>query len=225
MNYFRPDFGGATLQDLAAFGGASGSPVNCIYDFRDLNLEPATSIWRPAATNLPTDNRTVAGLIAGGNIIIEDVDGATVGEGSRADAANDCGACPNGPSGHWPGHIDVNVDNWVVLTETTGDLLVGLVQLRGGDVALTASDASILDALNDLASDVTGVRITLKAPGGIGTFMNRLEFNWSVPTAALLRATVDGVTWYTFSYHGTTGAILDAGVIHLRYVGAPGIVE
>ena len=67
---------------------------------------------------------------------------------------------------------------------------------------------------------MTGVNITLQAPGGIGTFSNRLEFNWSNRTGCdppASSATVDGITWYTFSYQGTTGAILDAGTIHLRY--------
>ncbi len=218
-NFFRPDSnGGAT-------GGATVTPVNCIYDFRNLNLETSDlDLETGGNLNLPTDNRTVAGLIAGGNIIIEDVDGAKVGGVAGLTPSTIAVRSRTDLLGTG-GHIDVNVDNWVVLTETTGDLLVGLVQSRGGDVALTASDASILDALNDLASDVTGVRITLKAPGGTGTFMNRLEFNWSVPTTALLRATADGVSWITFRYHGTIGAILDAGLIHLRYVGAPGIVE
>ncbi len=219
LNFFRPDSnGGAT-------GGVTDTPVNCIYDFRDLNLETSDlDLETGGNLNLPIDNRTAAGLIAGGNIIIEDMDGATVGGVAGLTPTTIAVRARTDLLGTG-GHIDVNVDNWVVLTETTGDLLVGLVQSRGGDVALTASDASILDALNDLASDVTGVRITLKAPGGIGTFMNRLEFNWSVPTTALLRATVDGVSWITFRYHGTIGAILDAGLIHLRYVGAPGIVE
>ncbi len=194
VNFFRPDSsGGAT-------GGTTATPVNCIYAFRDLDLE--------------TGERTVAGLIAGttdGNIIINDAEGAGVEQPTIAvlGLTDLLGT----------GYIDVNVDNWVNLTEVTGDLRVGLVRSRGNDVTLTASDGSIVDACNDLASDVTGVNITLTAlRGGIGTFMNRLEFNWSNRTVGLhlLQATVYGAT-YTFRYTGTTGAILDAGVVHLRY--------
>lgn len=193
-------------RDLAVYGGTTIAPRNCIYDFRDIN--PATG-----------DRTTVAGLIAGtGNIIIKDVEGATTGEGLATPTVAVLGLTDLLGTGH----IDVNVDNWVDLTEITGALRVGLIYSRGADVTLLASAGSILDALNDAASDVTGVNITLTAlPGGIGTFMNRLEFSWSNPTAGLshlLRATVDKVTWYTFTYAGQTGAILDAGTIHLRYV-------
>ena len=229
-NYFRPDgSGSAPSQDLAPFGGTTCTLRNCIYDFRDLNLATGSlDLETGGNLNLPTDNRTVAGLIAGGNIIINDVEGArdttlvprvagltlpTIAVRARTDLP-----------GTGTGYIDVNVDNWIVLTETTGDLRAGLIQSRGSDIFLTASDARILDACNDPASDVTGVNITLRAPGGIGSFLNRVEFNWSV-TGGSLRATANGVTWYTFSYYGTTGAILDAGTIHLRYVGAPGIVQ
>ncbi len=200
---FWEDDGPVQAKDVGAFGG-NAVDRNCIYAFRD--LDPATG------------ERTVAGLIAGttnGNIIINDAEGAGVQQPTIAvlGLTDLLGT----------GHIDVNVDNWVDLTEITGDLRVGLIQSRGDDVTLTASDGSIVDALNDLASDVTGVNITLTAlRGGIGTFANRLEFNWSNRTVGshLLQATVAGAT-YTFRYAGTTGAILDAGVVHLRYIGAP----
>lgn len=210
LHYFRPDTGVGKSKNLAAFGGRFSLPINGVYDFR--NLDPATG------------DRNVAGLVAGtGNIIVEDMDGATTSGIAGLTETTIAVRALTDLLG--TGHIYINVDNWVNLTETTGDLRVDLVQSRGGDVTLTASDASIVDACNDLASDVTGVNITLTAPGGIGTFMNRVEFNWSDPAVGLLRATVNSVTWYSFIYHGTTGAILDAGVIHLRYFGAPGIVE
>ncbi|MCL5281661.1 MAG: hypothetical protein M1376_17320 [Planctomycetes bacterium] len=218
---FWYDEGAAQAKDLAVFGGTA-TLRNCIYDFRD--LDPATGA------------RTVAGLTAGGNIIIEDMDGATISGVAGLTPATIAVRALTDLQG--TGYIDVNVDNWIDLTETAGDLRVGLIQSRGGvegaDVTLTANNGSILDALDDLASDVTGFNITLTALlGGIGDVMNPLEFNWSNPTVfygsdpalGLLHATVNGGAWYEFSYHGTTGALLDGRKIHLCYVGAPGIVE
>lgn len=211
VNFFRPDSGSATSKDLAAFGGTTSTFVNCIYDFRDINRQTG-------------DRTSVAGLIAGtttGNIIINDAEGVQNAASLEAPTV----AVRGLTNLLGTGHIDVNVDGWVDLTETIGNLRVGLICSRGDDVTLTTSDALIVDALTDLGSDVRGVNITLRGlRGGIGTFMDRLEFSWSNPTDGLLhllQATLDEVRWYTFSYDGTSGAILDADGIHLRYIGVP----
>ena len=212
--HFWRDDGTAQAKDLAVFGGTA-TLRNCTYDFRD--LDPATG------------ERTEAGLIAGtnGNIIINDAEGTGVGLPTVAVLG-----LTDLPDATATGHIDVNVDGSVDLSEVAGDLRVGLIQSRGGDVTLDASAGSIVDATTgdgatkpagDSAADVIGVNITLTALSGIGTFANRVEFSWSNPTTGLshrLEATVGSIV-FTFTYAGPSGAILDAGVIHLRYIGTP----
>jgi hypothetical protein len=127
-----------------------------VYDFRDLDS---------------TGNRTVAGLIAGntnGNIII------TAKNSQPADIqVSVLGITDILGSGH----IDVLTNGFITLTEQFGDMRVGEIHSTADDVTLTAP-ASIVDALDDTAADVTGVNITLTAlAGGIGSADNFLETN------------------------------------------------
>jgi hypothetical protein len=75
------------------------------------------------------------------------------------------------------GNIDIftsegNID----VTETTGDMRLGLIQTDNGDVNVTSTNGSIVDALNDAAADVVGNNVTLSAPNGsIGADGNPIE--------------------------------------------------
>ena len=92
--------------------------------------------------------------------------------------------CLDADAGTICGWLDVNVDGDVTLKEVVGDLRVGLVRSRTGNVVLTAA-GSILDAdpADDDSSaldpqDVEGVNIDLKAlHGDVGTPDDFLETN------------------------------------------------
>ncbi|MCF2147132.1 DUF4347 domain-containing protein [Desmonostoc muscorum LEGE 12446] len=87
------------------------------------------------------------------------------------------------------GSVSVETDGSINLSEKTGDFRAGLVKSYFNNVTLTAPD-SIVDALNDAASDVTGVNITLTSQtGGIGSSSNFLEIDSSNPNRGALKAT------------------------------------
>ena len=82
------------------------------------------------------------------------------------------------------GRINVQTNGNIVLTETDGDMRIGAITSTAADVTLVAP-ASIVDALNDPASDVNGSKVTLTAQTGtIGSRDNHLEIN-----SDLLKAT------------------------------------
>ncbi len=90
------------------------------------------------------------------------------------------------------GHIDVTSNGDIALTESTGDLRVGLITSTGGNVTLTAA-GSIVDAESDPASDINAFSIFLSAlTGGIGSLLDELEINTSSLSSALLTATAAG---------------------------------
>ncbi len=85
------------------------------------------------------------------------------------------------------GNIDVDFNGDVTLTESEDDLRVGLVSTEG-DVSLTATDGSIIDAPDDndgsdtdsgdTAADVIADNFFFSAPsGGIGSEANVLEID------------------------------------------------
>lgn len=86
------------------------------------------------------------------------------------------------------GHIDVDTNGAVELIEVAGDMRLGLIRSRGGDVTLR-SGGSIVDApagspadplTGDDESDVTGVNVTLVAAGGsIGSVANFIDVDTS----------------------------------------------
>src|SRR5262249_18407118 len=134
VSKFRPDPDGVTVSnDLAAFGGSTATPVNSVYDFRDLAGDRT---------------RTVAGLIARkttGNIVINDVQGAADGTVNGVAGIDAPTVGVLGLSNLLgTGDVDINVDGSIDLGETTGDLRVGLIRSRGADVKLTALDSSIV---------------------------------------------------------------------------------
>ncbi|MBD2412394.1 hypothetical protein FACHB389_10860 [Nostoc calcicola FACHB-389] len=162
-NFFRPDAGARKDQDVGVFATIP-SAINSTYRFatRDANGNP---------TNDPS-------IVAGGNIVVKKAAAAT----TRINILGITDLLGNG-------RVDFETNGSVNITEKTGDLRVGSIVSFDDDVTLTAL-GSIVDALNDAASDVTGENITLTAQtGGIGSSSNFLEIDSSNPNAGALNAT------------------------------------
>ena len=165
---FRPDTASAgSALDVGYFGNADTAVgIKATYNF----------VNRPGGT---------AGLVAAGsgNIVVVAKNPAPSALQVNVTGITDI-------LGAGSGHIDVLTNGFVTLTEQAGDMRVGSITSNANDVTLTAP-ASIVDALDDTAADVTGVNITLKAvAGGIGSAgsggrINFLEIN--------LLDSVDGV--------------------------------
>ena len=147
--------------------------------------------------------RSAAGLVAGGNIIVN-----ADTKGSLTPAKIDIVGLTDILAS---GHIDVDTDGSVILTEITGDLRVGTITSEFSDVTLTAPDGSIIDAVNDAndavaytgtIGDVNGNNITMTSiPGTIGTASDPLEINSSYSATGDLTATaLQGV--YIVETHG-----------------------
>jgi hypothetical protein len=86
------------------------------------------------------------------------------------------------------GRIFANTNGNITLSETVGDMRVGLIVSTAGDVSLT-SPASIVDAFNDPVADAYGNNITLSAPSGsIGSTDNPFDINSATPGFGVLNA-------------------------------------
>lgn len=108
-----------------------------------------------------------------------------------------------------PGRLDATAQLAAVITETTGDLQVGLVRSVTDDVYLVA-DGSILDVDHDAASDVDGNDLNLTSlHGSVGLVTDDLEVdtNYSA-SGSLLNATA-----YENVYLTETHAALNAGQV------------
>jgi Ca2+-binding RTX toxin-like protein len=89
-----------------------------------------------------------------------------------------------------PGIIAARAFGSIYLTETLGDMRVEQVASTDADVTLTASVASILDALDDPQPEAVASNLRLEAPnGGIGTGVNVFEVDTSNPRRGVLNAT------------------------------------
>lgn len=87
----------------------------------------------------------------------------------------------------------------VFIVETAGNMNLGAVSSTGGNVSLTATAGSILDAASDPDADVVGNSITLIANNAtntpaptIGTTTDSLELNSAVAAPGVVRATARG---------------------------------
>ena len=87
----------------------------------------------------------------------------------------------------------------VFIVETAGNMNLGAVSSSGGNVSLTATAGSILDAASDPEADVVGNSITLIANNAtnnpaptIGTTTDSLELNSAVAAPGSVRATARG---------------------------------
>ncbi len=86
------------------------------------------------------------------------------------------------------GRIFAITNGNVVLSETVGDMRVGLIESTAGNVTLN-SNANIVDAFDDPVADVYGISITLSAPSGsIGSTDNALDVNTATPSFGVLNA-------------------------------------
>lgn len=88
------------------------------------------------------------------------------------------------------GHLDVDTNGTITLTETNGDLRVGIIRSTAADVDLS-SQAAIVDAFDDSDSNILGRNITLTAGTDIGSAGNYLDIDSSSPSDGVLNATAD----------------------------------
>ncbi|MCI0363313.1 MAG: hypothetical protein L0219_05485, partial [Phycisphaerales bacterium] len=87
------------------------------------------------------------------------------------------------------GRVDATSNGDIALTETIGDMRIGLVTSTAGNVSLTAA-GSVVDADSDPGADIDAFSIFLAAlTGSIGSLVNELEINTSPLAGALLTAT------------------------------------
>ena len=159
---FRPDTAtaGAAI-DVGYFGRSEGAlAIKATYHF----LDPASG---------------GAGLVAAGSgsIVVTAKNAAPSALQVNVTGVTDI-------VGAGSGHVDVLTNGFVTLSEQAGDLRVGSITSTSNDVTLTAP-ASIVDALDDTAADVTGVNITLRAvAGGIGSVGGGTRSTSSRPTCS-----------------------------------------
>jgi hypothetical protein len=214
--HFLPD-GTPLSLDTAAYPGA-GTPIDSLYRFEQRQARPGGSLLNYAGTTVEYrgfDPAALAvlgapvsfggngatGLLAGDDIIVKDVQGAADNTINGAAGVATPRIMILGFTDLLDiGQINVNVDGSVDLTENAGDLRVGLVRSRAGDVTLTSLDASIVDAASgngavpagDAAADVVGINITLLATkGGIGSAANFLEIDSSNLDGAVSNGVLD----------------------------------
>ncbi|HEU4613600.1 MAG TPA: hypothetical protein VFS15_16025, partial [Kofleriaceae bacterium] len=84
-----------------------------------------------------------------------------------------------------PGTVNALALASVFMIETTGSMRIDVVRSKQSNVWLQAADGSLLDANNDLNTNVTGIDINLEALGGdIGAVGNALEIDSSDDTGS-----------------------------------------
>ncbi len=94
------------------------------------------------------------------------------------------------------GLVSATARDDINLTEDAGDLNIGKIVSKTGDVCLTTNRGSILDGNNDTGVDVQGVNITLVAhQGDIGSPTNYLDVDSGNPQPGMVTATADGGIW------------------------------
>ena len=92
------------------------------------------------------------------------------------------------------GLVTATAMNGIFLTEVDGNLNVGKVSSKTGDVCLTTIRGSIVDGNNDAAVDIEGVNITLIANNGdVGEKTDPLDLDSSNPTPGVVKATGNNV--------------------------------
>ncbi|MES9844904.1 MAG: hypothetical protein ABW131_09690 [Candidatus Sedimenticola sp. 6PFRAG5] len=116
----------------------------------------------------------VFGLMeTGGNISVSAADpGPAAGRINITGSTNTLGT----------GHIDINTNGRIILTEILGDMRVGNIQSQDDDVTLSAT-GSIIDAEDDPAADVSGNRLNLVSLSSIGAPLNELDIDSQLLTA------------------------------------------
>ena len=158
--------GSAQNLEGAAFGTGTDL-IHTVYDFRSLDTD---------------GNRTLLGLIAGGDIVVEAaLPDADVTTDARIDVIGITDT-------ELDGHVDVLTNGTIEITEDAGDLQVGRVRSTQHDVTLWSPER-ILDwydpsdtTASDFGADVEGVDITMTAGtegvhGGIGLPTDFLEID------------------------------------------------
>ena len=86
------------------------------------------------------------------------------------------------------GKVTASAAQSVHMIETAGDLNVATITSTGADVNLVTSAGSILDAEDDVTSDVTGINLTLTSSSGIGISANPLDIDSSNPMLGMVTA-------------------------------------
>ena len=176
--YFNPDADPGLPLDVGVFADPNqATPIPGIFDFRGLD---------------PQQNRTVPGLVAGGNIIVKAANPATNDPTKLIDVIGITDL-----QGASPTHLDAVTSGNITLTEAAGPLRVGTVFATMGDIKLTAPDAP---APGEDVQVLDGGQIS--SPGGV------VGPNDNTPALAPTAAPTDG---------GITGGSLAAGTYYAFY--------
>ena len=156
--HFRPDDPTPQDFDPTVFPDPDAvAPVQTNFDFRALD---------------GTSNRTLNAVVGAGDIRI-----AAAQAGATDTQINLFGIGDLQGSGA----IDLLTNGAIQWQESVGNLRAGDIRSTANDVALTAA-GSIVDALGDAGSDVTGVSLSLTASSGtVGTSSKDLDIDSSSP--------------------------------------------
>lgn len=170
---------GADDTDPAAWDPGRGGVLDPTTTVRDTVVDTVVDVVRR------TTGPSSAGLTAGGSISIKDEEATA--DPLAADRVlpgllGVTGQIKLGPGGR----LDVGVDGTIDLRADTGDLVLGLVRSRTGDVMLSAQN-SITDVGRMGAAAVRAVSVLLEA-ATIGTAGNLLEVDLSDTAAGTLTA-------------------------------------
>ena len=204
---------------------------------RDTDALPPTFTTTDAyAINLVRDPMPAEtpGLVAGRHIWVDDVAGHSTSAGFAADSGSTTTIAVTAytdlrdvvaTGGFGTGWINVNVDGDVWVKEISGDMRIGLIRSRLGNVELTVPLGSMLDAdpadcpggnrascAGTDPADVAGVNITLHALAGrIGTPDNFLEIDLvdDAATLGVLNADATNVNGDSGIYLDETGNLVD----------------
>ena len=183
-NRYTPDDATTINYPLGVFG-TGNTPIETTYDFG--LIEAGGGTVQPVQGNID-----IVGVFTTGPINI----------------SGNTNTLPT--TGQPEGNIDVSTNGNVTLTETVGDMRVGLIQTVGvggakRDVSLTSSTGSIVDATDsgdtttgDVPADIVGGSVTLTANNGaIGSSTNRLEIDSSSPADGVVTATAQNDIYIT----------------------------
>ncbi len=136
-------------------------------------------------------------LNSNNSIVVSPVDASAdvVGNVVNLNAATTIGVASAPVDVNSGNRLNANAAGDIFLVETEGNANVGQISSSSGNVTLSATTGSILDAEADASADVVGRSITLIANNtstspapGVGTASDALELNSSVGSAGVVRA-------------------------------------
>ena len=148
-----------------------------------------------------TTTRGGVTLNAVDSIIASPVDAAAdvVGNTVSLNAQNAIGSATTPLDVDSTSRLNASASGDVSLVETNGNMNLGLVSSTGGNIALTATAGSILDAAADPEADVVGNSINLTATNAtitpaptVGTATDAIEINSAVATPGSVRVNARG---------------------------------